>query len=233
MKNEDLKKILDFIKTPKGKAVLFFAIYFIFFLFIGVVFKSSGSTSLVDDNNSSFDFNLESITNNNYKFTFNILVDDKEIIYNGIRYDDREDVTKDSSIRYYREKDNFFIDSNGVWIKSENPYLYNEFYNSDNISSLLASASYVSKTEYDSGKVVYNFSISSASINKLFEENDLDVEEIPNELIVSVDEYGYVNKIKFNLASYCKVKNICVNNMVIDLFYDEYGKVEEIISPLK
>ena len=66
MKNEDLKKILDFIKTPKGKAVLFFAIYFIFFLFIGVVFKSSGSTSLVDDNNSSFDFNLESITNNNY-----------------------------------------------------------------------------------------------------------------------------------------------------------------------
>ena len=223
MKKEDLKKIKDFLKTPKGKAALFFIFYFIFFIFVSVIFKSGNSSSTYNDSSLSFDFSLESITNNNYKFIYNVVVDDKTVSYVGNRYEDREEFTKDSLMEYYSESNNFFINNNGVWIKADNPYLYDKFYSPDNVSTLLASASYSSKTEYDSGKKVYNFIISSASINKIFEGVDLDIEGIPNEIIVNVNEDGYVNKIKFNLNSYCKVKNICINNMLIVLNYEEVG----------
>lgn len=233
MKNEDLDKVRQFIKTPKGKALLFFGFYFIFFILIGTSFRGESSSGIESnsENNSSFDFNLKSITSNNFKFNYDIIVDDLVISYNGSKYDNKENFNI-QEVNYYKENENYFINTNGVWLKCENPYLYSQFYKSDNILSLLGNASYISKTEYDSGKNVYNFSLASATINKLFENNDLDIEEIPNEILVSVDEDGYVNKIKFKLDSYCKVKNICMNSMIVELTYDDYGKIEEIISPL-
>ena len=145
-----------------------------------------------------------------------MVVDDKTVSYVGNRYEDREEFTKDSLMKYYSESNNFFINNNGVWIKADNPYLYDKFYSPDNISTLLASASYSSKTEYDSGKKVYNFIISSASINKIFEGVDLDIEEIPNEIIVNVNEDGYVNKIKFNLNSYNNGLYQYVNHCIVE-----------------
>ena len=101
------------------------------------------------------------------------------------------------------------------------------------IKSLIEKATYISKTEYDSGKDVYNFKISSATISKLFEGVDIDAEEIPNEIIISVDEDNNITEVKYLLDSYCKVKEICVSNMNITLNYEEFGKVEEITSPLE
>ena len=232
MKKEDLNKFREFLKTPKGKAAMFFAFYFVFFIIVGGIF-SGEDTSSIDNSQtgSSFDFNLESITNDNFSFNYEVVVDAQHSLYSGKKYSDKEEFDI-QGIKYYKESDNYFINNNGVWIKTENPYLYSHFYNSENILALLTNASYVSKTEYDSGKLVYIFSIASATINKVLENEDLDVEEIPNEIVVSVDENGYANAVKFKLDSYCKIKNICTSSMIIDLNYDNYGNVEEIISPL-
>lgn len=233
MKKEDLNKIVAFVKTPRGKALLFFAFYFLFFIVIGASIRNDNASSVDNNqNSSSFDFSLESITNNNFGFTYEVLIDDERILYNGIKNSDKEEFNI-RDMKYYKENENYFVNTNGVWIKCEKPYLYSQFYDADNILALLTNASYVSKTEYDSGKKVYTFSIASASINKLFENNDLDIEEIPNEIVVSVDEFNYVNEVKFKLDSYCKAKNICTNSMIIDLNYSDYGSIEEIVSPLE
>ena len=226
MKKEDFDKIVAFIKTPRGKALLFFGFYFIFFIVIGTSIRND-NTSSVDNkqNNSSFDFSMESITNNNFGFTYEVLIDEQRILYNGIKNDLKEEFNIEE-MNYYKESENYFVNTNGVWIKCENPYLYNKFYDTNNILTLLTNASYVSKTEYDSGKKVYIFSIASASINKVFENNDLDIEEVPNEIVVSVDEFNYVTEVKFKLDSYCKAKNICTNRMIIDLNYSDYGSIE-------
>ena len=44
MKKFNYKEFQEFIKTPKGKAVLFFGVYLFFFLFIAVMARSGGST---------------------------------------------------------------------------------------------------------------------------------------------------------------------------------------------
>ena len=57
----------------------------------------------------------------------------------------------------------------------ENPFVGYGFMDTNNISDILNEAMYVSKTEYDNGREVYNFKISSATLNKLFENKDLDI----------------------------------------------------------
>ena len=92
MKKEDFDKIVAFIKTPRGKALLFFGFYFIFFIVIGTSIRND-NTSSVDNkqNNSSFDFSMESITNNNFGFTYEVLIDEQRILYNGIKNDLKEE----------------------------------------------------------------------------------------------------------------------------------------------
>ena len=41
-----------------------------------------------------------------------------------------------------------------------------------------------------------------------------------------------VYEVEFKLDSYCKSLNICINKMNIVLSYNEFGKVDEIASPL-
>lgn len=229
---EDFKK---FISDPKGKAFVFFVGYLIFFIVIGIVARVGGSNNYNRDyeTETKKQFDLTYIERNNYKFNYKIKIDDNYLTYSGIRYDTQEKVTCTNLVEYYGENGNYFVNNSGLWIKADNPYKYSEFYDINNIYKLLEMATYISKTTYESGKDVYNFSISSSTINKMFENVDIDVEELPNEIIVSTDYNGNVNEIKFTLDSYCKVKNICVNNMSITLAYELYGEIEKITSPLE
>ena len=123
---------------------------------------------------------------------------------------------------YNKDEDNTYIGfSDGIYDSGYDEITYLEISEVD--SRLVAQI----------GKDVYNFKISSATISKLFEGVDIDVEEIPNEIIISVDEDNNITEVKYLLDSYCKVKEICVSNMNITLNYEEFGKVEEITSPLE
>lgn len=233
MKKEDLQTIKSLLKTPRGKAIAFFAIYFIFFLIIAIVSRTSnGKEGPVYEVGSPIQIDILSIENNNYKFSYIVEIDGNYVSYIGTKNDEKELLTYNNS-QFYGETGNYFTNANGVWIKADNPYLYSEFYKTSNLSYFINSATYLSKTEYESGKVIYNFSLSSATINKLLENIDLDVEEIPNEIIVSVDENNYITEIKFKLESYCKIKGICLNNMNVTLNYEMHGQIEEIVSPLR
>lgn len=236
MKNKmTSKEFKEFIKTPKGKAAMFFGAYLLFFIFIAI-FARTGGTANVNkkyETGSPLRFNINSILNNNFKFNYNINVDGVTAVYVGVSTKTNSVFKVNDSLEYYFNGSNYFANTNGVWLNVANPILYDKFMETTNIELLLKSATYISKTEYESGKDVYNFKISTATISKLFEGVDVDVEEIPNEVIVSVDEDNNITEVKYVLDSYCKAKNICKMGMNITLNYEDFGKVTDITSPLE
>lgn len=235
-KNEE-NNLKELMSTPRGKAIVFFGAYLIFFLIIAVLARTGGDGSnganRVYETGGEKQFSLANIENNNYKFNYKIVIDDNYLTYTGVKYNVKEKVTCNSLTEFYGENGNYFTNTSGIWLKTENPYKYSEFYDVENISKLIENSFYVSRTSYESGRTTYNFNLSSATISKLFENIDIDIEEIPNEIVVGTDESNYVNDVKFTLDSYCKAKGICVNNMSITLSYELFGEIEEITSPLE
>lgn len=238
-KKEKNKKsfLKELTSTPRGKGVVFFGAYLLFFIVIAIIARTGGSGEL--SNNKSYEtgsplqFSLANIQNSNYQFTYEFIIDNTTYLYQGTKTIDKELFNFNNTTQYYANKNVYFMNNSGVWINTQNPYILKEFVDIKTISSLIEASTYVSKTEYDSGKNVYSFSLSSASISKLLNNTDLDIEEIPNELIVGTDNDNYVNSLKFNLDSYCKVKQLCTNSMKINLSYELFGEVDEIISPLE
>ena len=236
MKNKmTSKEFKEFIKTPKGKAAMFFGAYLLFFIFIAI-FARTGGTSNVNrkyETGSPLRFNINSILNNNFKYTYNVNVDGVSTVYSGSSTKVNSLFKVNDLNEYYFNGSNYFTNTNGVWLNVSNPINYNKFMDTNLIKSLIEKATYISKTEYDSGNDVYNFKIATATISKLFEGVDIDVEEIPNEVIVSVDEDNNITEVKYVLDSYCKAKNICKMGMNITLNYEDFGKVTDITSPLE
>ena len=239
----DKKNKKNFIKelnsTPRGKAILFFVGYAFFFIFLIVFvrFSASGNSGkkLEYDRVREYNFSIRNITNENYQFKHTVLVDNENIIYEGIRYKDNDlfkVVKSTGSYDYYRRGVDYFVNNNGLWINTDKPYIYIDFFDIDRIMQLISNATLMYKTDYESGKRIYSFNISTTTIHNLFEGIDLDLADDPNEIIVTVDENGYAEKFEFKLNSYCKGLEICNEKMNIVLTYDNYGEVEEITSPL-
>lgn len=236
-KNEEFN-LKELMSTPRGKAVVFFGAYVVFFFVIAILARTGGGssgngTNKVYETGSEAQFSLANVESKNYKFNYEIVIDGTTNIYSGSRTVDNSLFKHNDLVEYYFNGNVYFTNSNGVWINATNPYIYSEFLDIDNIGKLIERSTYISKTTYESGKEVFHFNISSATISKLFENVDIDIEEIPNEIIISTDENNYVDEVKFTLDSYCKAKSLCVNNMSIKLNYERYGEIEEITSPLE
>jgi hypothetical protein len=229
------KEFKEFIKTPKGKATMFFGAYLLFFLFIGI-FARTGGTSNINkkyETGSPLRFNINSILNNNFKYNYAVNIDGLSTVYSGTSTKVNSLFKINDTYEYYFNGNNYFANTNGVWLNVSNPVIYSKFMDTNFIKALLDKATYVSKTEYDSGDDVYNFKIATATISKLFDGTDVDVEEIPNEISIGADEDNNITEVKYLLDSYCKAKNLCVSNMSVTLKYEDIGKIVDIASPLE
>ena len=233
---EFIKLINDLKKTSKGRAILFFGGYFIFFLVLIIVVRISGTNNISSSDDyekgTPFQFKVNNIVNNNYAFNYKVNLDGVVYNYVGEKYNNTEQFTLNDK-SYYCEGDKCFINNSGLWVKCDSPYIYSYFFDILNIKNIFEKATYVSKTEYDSGKTSYNFLISSNTLNSMIDNMFTDIEEEPNEIVINTDEDNYVNEIKFKLDSYCINNNSCSKNLDIELYYDSYGQIEEFKSPLK
>lgn len=233
--NDDKNNIKELLKTPRGKAILFFGAYLVFFIIIGIMARvGPSSIGTKYEVGNSQEFSLTLIEQGNYVFSYEVVIDDLKYTYQGSRMPDKEMVQVNNLEKYYGNLlDNiYFIEQNGLWINAKKPYVFEEFIDVKNIGSLIENAYYVSKTEYESGTSVYNFMLSSATLTKVFENGDLDIDEVPNDLTIFSNKDGYANEIIYKLDSYCKVKEICKNNMMVTLKYENFGEVS-ISSPLE
>lgn len=229
-----IENIQELKKNPKGNAIIFFLFYFVFFVILFLVIKGTGNkNSLLQEyekgNTSVFDNN--GILSNNYMFDYKIKLDGVVHDYYGKRKDTVE-TFKYNNIDYYKSDKDFFS-NNGTWVKCETPYLFSEILDIGNMNTIMNNATYESKTEYDDGKIDYNFLISSNSLNKILYNMDTDFDEVPNKIVLSSDSDKIINKISLILNSFCMLNNKCNSSLEIELNYDMFGGVSKIDNPIK
>lgn len=228
-----MKKYIEyFLKikdTPRGRAVLFFGFYFLFFLILIIFIRSSrhqySYNHEYEKGNDNY-ISFEALKNSNYSFTYSIIVDSKEFLYSGKKANNRELFTFNKQDFYSDSKEYYVKDID--WKKSENPYVFSNFINEDNIIKMVEASSYVSKTTYESGKIVYSYLLSSNTINSLLNGVNSDFFEEPNKISVSVDSTDNLEEIHFYLDSYCVVNGLCKKSLDIKLSYSDFGKIEDM-----
>lgn len=230
-----VEKIKELNKTSKGKAILFFAFYLCFFLIVILISRFSTRTpfSRTEDyepGNENVTFHIDDILKSNYIYSYAVTLDGVKSEYYGQKYDDTE-MFEFNGRQYYRNGNDFYV-RNTLWTKAVNPYLFPEFFDINNISKLMDVATYQSKTSYEDGKKAYNFLLSSNSINQLLKNINSDFLEEPNTVTLEIDDERNVNKIEFNLGSYCTLNKLCKSSLKIEIEYDMFGEVTKIDNPV-
>lgn len=233
---ELIKTIKELAKNPRGRGILFFAGYFIFFLIIIVVFRFCRGTPIIKgeyEKGNPYKYKFSSIMSNNYEYKYVFIKDEVTTTIEGKKNKDKE-LFKIGQNNYYKNEENYFTEKNGVWIKCDNPYIdiFNYVLDANNLEKILKDSYYISKTNYESGKETYNFLISTNNLNFLIKDSKTDIDDVSNEIVLSTDEDLYVNEIKLKATSYGEFNKLCVNSLNIELYFNNYGKIEEIESPI-
>ncbi len=221
-----MKKLLQLIKelkkTPRGRGILFFAFYFVFFLLIAIVARTFPTNREIKKEEDVF--NISNINGNNYAYIYNINVDSNITNITGKRIGNEEEFTyefNNTKSNYYKNGLSYYTNGLSVDIPCEYLYII------DNLDSLIENAYYVSTTNYQSKRKVYRYEISSSTITRLVNNLDIDIEEIPNEIILTQNE-DKIDEVELNLNSYCLAINKCINNMNIHINYNDFGNVQVI-----
>lgn len=230
-----MKELLKNIKDSKnGNAIFFFAFYLLFFIVVFLLIRFGGNknhlTQEYEHGNNGF-FDNEKLLKNNYYFEYKITNDDVVYKYSGKR-NGKNELFKFNDVEYYKNNNSYFVKKDDSWEKTTNPYKYYEFINIEKSGNLLDVSYFLSTKEVDDKVVEYTFSVSTNSINKLLYDTDSDFDEIPNQIIIGVDEKKNVNKIIFKLDSFCKLKNLCNNKLEIELNYEMFGEIKKIDNPV-
>ena len=228
-----MKKIKELIKgleeNPRGKSVMFFAFYFVFFLILIVTLRFGDRKSYNSSDYESgipYSFSLDKVLKKNYSFFYNIKLDEEENIYTGKRLKKKMSFSYKDKNYYYNGK-KFFIKEKEL-LEIENPILFFELLDEDNLNKMISASSYESKTSYESGKTLYTFLISSNTINKLVNNLDSDYFEEPNKIVISTDNDNNVEDIHLMLDSYCSVNSLCEKSLDIKLSYADFGDIKDI-----
>ncbi len=235
MKRVDWGKIKKLLKHEKAKPIAFFAFYFIFFLFLAIIFRLDPKTppSTTKSKPKNY-YNLGKIEDANYHFKYDYNINGIAISFEGDKNGVRERFTKtqDNTItNYYAFKNLFMKEENNIWKKEANPYLYYNLLQVDKIREILDSATFISKTEYQDERKSYNYQISTTTLEKITNNNIIDIADIPNEITITMDDDYYVENIKYSINSYAKFLDPNINNASLAMDYSDFGNIKEIEEP--
>ena len=233
---EFFNKIKDFYDhNENGKMIFFFGFYLLFFIFLFILIATHRNPDYLlqgtQNNDSKPLLNSDNIMRQNYMFDYKVTMDDVLYDYYGKRMR-MVDRFKYNNLDYYHDDESFFVDE-GTWIKTENPILFYEFFQEKNIYQLLKQVTYSTTTSYDDGRKDYSFFLSSNTISDILYGENTDYDEIPNLMIVSTDKDNSIDKIVYQLNSYCQIIDNCLNTLTIEVTYDLFGSINKIDNPLE
>lgn len=209
-------------KKPYGKAVYFFGFYLIFFIALGIISNTMGKSTTSNYNSGTNSIRVSALKKYNYTFDYKVVLDDVTYSYEGSKVNNTLNYTYDGK-EYYNNNGKSYNKEDLKEI--DNPIKFNKFLDEEAIVGLLKSSYIESKTTYDSGAASYNLLISSNTLNKIISNKDTDVEEIPNRIKASIDENKLIKSVNYNLDSYCKLNELCTNNLNIIISFDNYSDV--------
>ena len=162
MKMKELfKNIKELSKTTKGKAILFFGFYFVFFIIIMIIarFGSRNYTKPSDyEKGKSGTFYINDIVDKNYGFTYQVSLDNVKYTYTGTR-NSNNTLFDYNGNNYFSSDDKYFI-NNSIWSKCDNPIMFYNFINPSKLTSILENSWNEANTSYEDGRHEYSLLIS-------------------------------------------------------------------------
>ena len=225
-------KFRNFMKTPRGKAVLFFGIYLIFFIGLAIFSRVVGTGNSISPqlNITPYSYSLNQISNHNYHYRYQYQIDDLSFSFEGGRVNNKS-LFSDGTTSYYQKDDLFMKNQDGLWIKCDNPYIFPSLLDDSIINTLITSATYVSKTELATGEEEINLEISTTTLVKILDGVDVDLDDPVNTIQLKKDASSEVVEIRYNLTSYAIYYGRCSSSFQLILSYSNFGNVKEIQDP--
>ena len=231
--NFSAKDFSEFIKTPKGKALLFFGIYLIFFVCLSIFSHVGERLPVLGSTDLNLDqpkYNIEAIKDDNYSFSYQYNVDGNIYNYHGEEMNHKARFS-DGVTNYYKSSDIFMREQDGIWIKCDAPYMLPRITESSVIEELLNKATYISKTELASGEESYNLQISTPTLAKVLDGEDIDIDDPVNTILLKENSDGDTYEIQYDFSDYAKYKGLVSNNLNITLSYSDFGQIENVEEP--
>ena len=214
-------------KTPRGRAVIFFGVSFLFFLFIAIYARVVGPRSIEKIYNSVSveDTMFGELKNYTYEITVN--VDGKSTIINGKVSDEIEMFTY-NNINYYIVENRVYNLKDGQMTITTNPNPYYRITNTSTIKQLIKSSYLESTTTYHDESSIYNYLMDTNKLNEIILRKNTDIESKMNKLIIKVNKDKLIDNISYDLLDYCKSNNMCKKNMNIILKFSNIGSTDKI-----
>lgn len=230
--NESRDKVMAFLKTPRGKAVLFFGIYFIFFIGLAIFSRVAGTGNSITPqlSVSPYTYSLEQIANHNYHYQYQYLIDGSTITFEGDRNNNKS-LFSDGIVSYYQKDDLFMKSQDGLWIKCDNPYIFPLLLDDSVLNTIISSATYVSKTELATGEEEINLQITTTTLVKILDGLDVDLDDPVNTIQLKKDSSGEVVEVRYDFTSYALYHGRCSSSFQLILSYSNFGNVKEIQDP--
>ncbi len=229
MKNSKdfFKNMKNNLKTPRGKAIAFLSFYFVFFIVVIMMIRFSPSTETDNVVTSKFDFSL--IEANNYHFHYQDILGSNTTIYDGDRYNDSSLFTKSDSVNSlnFYSSGSIYLgkDNNGLYAMVDNPYLFPELKDLDSIKEMLNKATYIS-----TGDLKKTYQISTTTLVSIFDNQEVDLDDMPNTIIVTTNSDGQIYKLEYDFSSYSIYRGYGAYQGSI--LYSNFYNVPEIVKPV-
>lgn len=219
----------DVFNDSQKKAWVVLGAYFIFFVVIIFSIRSNQSKNTNQiEKDSTLPFSISNIKSNNYDFKYVINFDDSVLTYEGKNYQNNSLFTVNSLDTYYKEGEGYFKKENELFVNSDNPYKFSELRNISIIEEILKQATLESHTIYEDSTRSYNYQITTDTLEKIFNNRDIDTDLIPNNIVVSVDKNNQAYKFVFDFSSYASYKQYTLNKGIIEVTYSNFSGNSEI-----
>lgn len=231
-KKDVFNKIKELWKTPRGKAIAFLGFYFLFFVFVISALGSGNSSTTKTPSSSEVDLSL--LESYNYHFHYQDILGQSSIIYDGDRNASSSLFTKtvgDSSLEFF-SKDSVYLTKdlvNNQYVMVEDPYVFSELKQVDNIKKMLEKATYLSTDSTSQECTKETYQISTTTLVSLFENKEIDLDDMPNTIILTLNSSRQVYKIEYSFNSYSIYKGNGTYQSSME--YSNFSNVGEIENP--
>lgn len=228
MKNSKFKDVKEKLKTPRGKAIAYLTFYLFFFIIVIAMVRSNPSVEKDDSTVSSkFDFSL--IEANNYHFHYQDVLGNSTTIYDGDRNKDSSLFTKSDltgSLNIYSSGSIYLgRDNSGLYVMIDNPYLFPELKDLDSIKKMLDKATYISTSNLKK-----TYQISTTTLVSIFDNQEIDLDDMPNTIVVTTNSDGQIYKLEYDFSSYSIYRGYGAYQG--SLLYSNFSNIPEIEKPV-
>ena len=235
-KNPYLEGIKNLSKSSRGKAILFFLFYFIFFFLIISLVRSNyapNSNNTIDSTVRT-EYKLDKIENSNYHFTREENINGVVTNFTGDKNDNKTEgvmTVNDIFINYFIYDNINLIKTTDKYEVTSELYHFSKITDDNNIEKILERSTLISKTEYETGNISYNYEITTNTIDSIINNTNIDIADIPNKITLETNEEDEVIKVTYDLSSYATYINGIPSTTIITINYSNFGEIEDLEIP--